>query len=217
MNKLFGLVALLSVVLFFFIVSVAGENSRVDSVVDELIINLNSEEFSSQCIKVIVINNLDSNSNCDQDMFIFTLSLLKRFELLGTKNYYINIKRKNYWFPFILNQGIIISLNLSKSEHSSFNKWSNNIDYVEDLFTIKRTGFRWNFDAITIHEPKLVKIFNDTKEQVDFHKFVVQSGSSSHLKEVVIHDREFTEIDRLLLKFSVEQILRRVESPKDGK
>lgn len=82
---------------------------------------------------------------------------------------------------------------------------------------IKRTGFKWQIDSITINEPELAKIFNDTKKQIDFQKYLVQLDSGYQLNEMIIHEGEFTDIDRLLLKFSVEKLLKYFESQKPNK
>ncbi len=213
MNKLFGF-SLVAVFSFFFLVSVAGENSRADTIISELFIKLENEDFSSECIKVVITNDQNPDSNCYQDLLVFTVSLLKRFELPVSSKFHINIKRENYWFPFINNQGIRISLNLSEAEQSSFFKLSNDIDYVKNLFVIKRTGFKWDIGTITINEPELAKIFNDTKNQIDFSKYLVRLDSGYQLNEITIGDGEFTDTDRLLLKFSVEQLLNHFESQK---
>ncbi|MFW1586376.1 hypothetical protein ACEWBR_21965 [Vibrio parahaemolyticus] len=217
MSKVFGVISLAVVVSFFVIVSVAGENSRADEIVGELFIKLKNEDFSSECIKVVAGSNQNFDSHCDQDMFVFTVSLLKRFDLLDGSNFSINLKKENYWFPFINNQGIRVSLNLSQTQKSSFFKLSNDLDYVTDLFVIKRTGFKWQIDSITINEPELAKIFNDTKKQIDFQKYLVQLDSGYQLNEMIIHEGEFTDIDRLLLKFSVEKLLKYFESQKPNK
>ncbi|MBE3933146.1 hypothetical protein HJ148_23555 [Vibrio parahaemolyticus] len=120
MSKVFGVISLAVVVSFFVIVSVAGENSRADEIVGELFIKLKNEDFSSECIKVVAGSNQNFDSHCDQDMFVFTVSLLKRFDLLDGSNFSINLKKENYWFPFINNQGIRVSLNLSQTQKSSF-------------------------------------------------------------------------------------------------
>ncbi|MBE4609655.1 hypothetical protein [Vibrio navarrensis] len=217
MNKVFGVISLALVVSFFFLVSVAGENSRADEIIGELFIKLKNEDFSSECIKVVVGNAPNFDSQCDQDMFVFTVSLLKRFDLRDGGNFSINLKKENYWFPFTNNQGIRVSLNLSQTEKSSFFKLSNDLDYVKNLFVIKRTGFKWQIDSITINDPDLVKIFNDTKKQINFKKYLVQLDSGYQLNEIIIHGGEFTDIDRLLLKFSVEKLLKYFESQKPNK
>ncbi|WP_367834562.1 hypothetical protein, partial [Vibrio cidicii] len=217
MSKVFGVISLAVVVSFFFIVSVAGENSRADEIIGELLIKLKNEDFSSECIKVVAGSNQNFDSHCDQDMFVFTVSLLKRFDLLDGSNFSINLKKENYWFPFTNNQGIKVSLNLSQTEKSSFLKLSNDLDYVTDLFVVKRTGFKWQIDSITINEPELAKIFSDTKKQIDFQKYLVQLDSGYQLNEMVIHQGEFADIDRLLLKFSVEKLLKYFESQEPNK
>ncbi|KYN80450.1 hypothetical protein ATY35_20205 [Vibrio cidicii] len=217
MSKVFGVISLAVVVSFFFIVSVAGENSRADEIIGELLIKLKNEDFSSECIKVVAGSNQNFDSHCDQDMFVFTVSLLKRFDLLDGSNFSINLKKENYWFPFTNNQGIKVSLNLSQTEKSSFLKLSNDLDYVTDLFVVKRTGFKWQIDSITINEPELAKIFSDTKKQIDFQKYLVQLDSGYQLNEMVIHQGEFADIGRLLLKFSVEKLLKYFESQKPNK
>ncbi|WP_216639317.1 hypothetical protein, partial [Vibrio fujianensis] len=162
-------------------------------------------------------NAQNFDSHCDQDMFVFTVSLLKRFDLFNGSNFFINLKKENYWFPFINNQGIRVSLNLSQTEKSSFFKLSNDLDYVTELFVIKRTGFKWKIDSITINEPELATIFNETSKQIDFKKYLVQLDSGYQLNEIIINEGEFTDIDKLLLKFSVEKLLKHFESEKTNK
>ncbi|NAW70065.1 hypothetical protein CAG54_13160 [Vibrio sp. V27_P1S3P104] len=217
MNKIFGIISLVVVVSFFFVVSVAGENSRADEIIGELFIKLKKEDFSSECIKIVTDNAQNFDSYCDQDMFVFTVSLLKRFDLFNGSNFSINLKKENYWFPFINNQGIRVSLNLSQTEKSSFFKLSNDLDYVTDLFVIKRTGFKWKIDSITINEPELATIFNETRKQIDFKKYLVQLDSGYQINEIIINEGEFTDIDKLLLKFSVEKLLKHFESEKTNK
>ncbi|MCF7484247.1 hypothetical protein L3V31_21405 [Vibrio sp. J1-1] len=217
MSKFIGTISFAIICTFFFLVSVAGESGRADTIIKELFSKLKNEDFSSECIEIVRIDGQSVGSNCEQDMFVFTISLLKRFELFGASNYFVYLERENYWIPFINNHGIRVSLSLSEAEQSSFSILSNDLDYVTDLFFVKRTGFRWDIDKIVISDPKLVEIFNETRKQIDFNKYVVQLDSGYRLKEIAIQNGEFTDIDRLLLKFSMEKLLNDLNLQKPNK
>ncbi|WP_047049755.1 hypothetical protein [Vibrio mexicanus] len=207
MNKVFAFFSVVTIFLFFFLVSVAGENSRTDSIVEEFVISVTNEDFSNECISVVTLNSEDADLDCEQNMFVFAVSLLKRFEFLESDSPYIYLKRENYWIPFIHNEGIRLSLSLSETERTDWFGLSDDIDYVSDLFVIKRNGFRWQIDSITIMEPELAAIYHNMKEQIDFDKYLVKVDSGYQIKDVTINDHLFTEEDRLLLKFSVEKLL----------
>ncbi|MEW6991955.1 hypothetical protein AADZ91_14890 [Colwelliaceae bacterium 6441] len=197
------------IVIPLFLASILGENDHIDDVVDDYFGNLKKGDFSGTCIPIFVEQGtIDKSQNtvCSNENFLLTISLLKYFELKDIDNYLVKIKRDNFWFPFISESEVLVSISLIDKDINDGFSIFDDAEYITGLFAIKRVGLSWKASSISIIEPKLLGIYKSYKSEVDFEKYLKKIDAGYKFSDIIIDSRDMTEVDKLLLRFNLQEV-----------
>jgi len=204
----YSIITLVTGIVFIlaFFVSVLGENHKIDDLISAYISNLEEKEFSDKCIPVSINSELNNESSCNQDNFVFFMSLLKRFNIFTAKNYSVKITRDNFWIPFYSDDTVKVSLSLLNSELEEDMGIFDEYEYISNIFIFKRQDLRWELHEISIIDPDLIKIFNDIKQNLNFNKYIKNTPEGYIFNNVEVNINNITNVDKLLLKFNLQKI-----------
>jgi hypothetical protein len=191
--------------LLFFFVSLLGENHHIDDSINNYFTKLKAEDFSGKCIPISITSNTVSKAECSNDNFIFILSILKHFDLVGSKSYKVQLERSHFWIPYISSDTIAVSLSLSNNTDGALDLFGHS-QYISDLFIIKRNNLSWSIHEIRLNDPQLIKTFNHFKNTLDLDKYITKTKTGYIFNKVEIDNSTTTEVDKILLKYNLQKV-----------
>jgi hypothetical protein len=204
--KFFGILLLtVFVLLLFFFASLLGENHHIDDSINNYFTKLKAEDFSGKCIPISITSDAVSKTECSNDNFIFILSVLKHFDLLGSKSYTVQLKRSHFWIPYISSDTVAVSLSLSDNTEGGLAIFSNP-QYISELFVVKRNNLSWSIHEIRIDDPQLIKAFYHFKKTLDLDKYITKTKTGYIFNQVEIDNSTTTEVDKILLKYNLQKV-----------
>ena len=205
--KFFGTVVFLALGVLLFFASLLGENYHVDELVDNYFTDLKVGEFFEQCIPISIASNKLSETTCSNDNFIFILSILKHFDLVGAKSYTVELKRSHFWIPYISSDTVAVSLSLSQDTDDLFDMLDiSKHEYISDLFIIKRKVLSWSIHEISITDPQLIEIFYHFKNTLNSNKYIAKTKQGYVFNNTEIDNSAMTEVDKMLLKYNIQKL-----------
>lgn len=206
--KLFGVLLFLVITFILVFASLFGENNHADDLVDSYFTNLKEGEFPEKCIPISIASNRLSDKTCSDDNFIFIVSVLKHFNLVGSKSYGLELQRSHFWVPYISSDTLSVGIYLT-AENEDTNIIFNLFDkpqYLSDLFIIKRNFLKWNIHEINITDSELINTFFHFKNTLDLDKYITQTTEGYLLNSTKIDNSTITEVDKFLLKYNIQKI-----------
>jgi len=187
-----------------FFISLLGENHHIDGLISNHISKLEKANFSSECVPIRINQKTNNELSCNQNSFILLVSLLKRFDLFTAENYKVEITRDVFWIPFYSDDVVKVSLSLINpkiDETGMFDEYQ----YLPNIFIVKRKNSSWKLQEVSITDPDLISIFNETKEEVNFDKYIEKTQHGYKFNNVEVNIKTITDVDKLLLKFNLQK------------
>lgn len=194
-----------TVFILLFFISLLGENHHIDDLIKIHVSTLEKQSFSSDCVPIRINQAVNNELSCNQNSFIFLVSLLKRFDLIAAKKYSVKVTRDVFWIPFYSDDIIKVSLSLVDSEVDDMGIF-NEYEYLSNVFSVKRQNSGWKLHEISIIDPDLINIFNEVKQELNFNKYIVKTPKGYIFNNVEINTGDMTNVDKLLLKFNLQTI-----------
>jgi len=194
-----------TIFILLFFVSLLGENHHIDDLISSHISKLEKENFSNECVPILINSEVSNELSCNQESFIFLVSLLKRFDLFTAKNYSVNTTRDVFWIPFYSDDIVKVSLSLVDTEVDDMGIFDE-YEYISNIFIVKRHNSGWKLHEISIMDPVLIKIFHEVKEDLNFNKYIKKTTKGYIFNNVEVNTNDITYLDKRLLKFNLQQI-----------
>jgi hypothetical protein len=194
-----------TIFILLFFISLLGENHHIDDLITHHISKLEKERYSNNCVPISINSEVENELSCNQDSFIFYVSLLERFDLFSAENYYIKVTRDVFWIPFYSDDVVKVSLSIVVPEANAVGIFKE-YEYISDLFIVKRQNSGWVLDEASIMEPALIKIFNQMKNNINFNKYTTKTENGYQFSNIEIDTKNISNVDKLLLKFSLQKI-----------
>ena len=194
-----------TIFILLFFISLLGENHHIDDLISSHINELEKQSFSSNCVPIFINTEVNNELSCNQDSFIFFVSLLERFNLFSDKSYSVKVVRDDFWIPFYSDDIVKVSLSLVDSEVDEMGIF-NEYEYISNIFIVKRQDSAWKLDQVSIIEPALMKIFNKMKKNINFNKYITKTENGYELNNIEIDTNNMTNVDKLLLKYNLQKI-----------
>ena len=199
-------------------VSVLGENHKINRVINSYFSKLKEgmylevcESYSSDLQQGQLAHEEDKiNFN-----FLFELSLLKYYNLIDQDDYNVELKRSNFWIPFMSDDSVYVSIALKPKEDKeildilSSDQSRNPID---NLIIVVREKGTWKIKEFTIADSSVAGIYNDLRQNVDLNKYVKMTPHGLQLKNAEINFKTLSPIDRRLLKFNLHKIWKSLDA-----
>jgi len=141
--------------------------------------------------------------------FFLELSLLKYYNLIDQDDYKVELKRSNFWIPFISDDSVHVSILLKQkgdkeildvlsSDHSG--------KLIDNLIVVGREKRRWKIRRFAIADSAIAGIYNDLRQDIDVNKYVAMTSDGLRFQNAEIDFKALTPIDKRLLKFSLYKI-----------
>ncbi|MBN1254026.1 MAG: hypothetical protein JXA50_02020 [Deltaproteobacteria bacterium] len=193
-------------------VSVLGENHKINRVINSYFGKLKDGMYLEACesysshLQQGQLAREEDNLNFN---FLLELSLLKYYNLIDQDDYNVELKRSNFWIPFVSDDSVYVSIALKPKEDKEIldilsSDQSRNP--IENLIIVVREKGTWKIREFTIADSSVGGIYNDLRQNVDLNKYVKMTPHGLQLKNAEINFKTLSPIDRRLLKFSLHKI-----------
>jgi len=141
--------------------------------------------------------------------FFLELSLLKYYNLIDQDEYKVELKRSNFWIPFISDDSVHVSivlkpkgneeiLDVLSSDHSG--------KLIDNLIVVGREKGRWKIRRFAIADSAIAGIYNELRRDIDVNKYVAMTPDGLRFQNAEINLKALTPTDKRLLKFSLYKI-----------
>jgi hypothetical protein len=193
-------------------VSLLGENHKINRVINSYFSKLKNGMYLEACESYSLhlqqgqLAREEDNLNFN---FLLELSLLKYYNLIDQNDYNVELKRSNFWIPFVSDDAVYVSIALNPKEDKeildvlSSDQSRNPID---NLIVVVREKGTWKIKEFTIADSSIADIYNDLRQNVDLNKYVKMTLNGLQLKNAEIKFETLSPIERRLLKFSLHKI-----------
>ena len=195
-------------------VSVLGENHQINRIITTYFDNLKDgmyleacESFSSNFQE----GKLPGDEQRSNFNFLLELSLLKHYNLIDHDDYKVELKRSNFWIPYISDDSVRVSVLLRKKKDKRIvdvlsSDRSKNL--VDNLIVVVREKRTWKIRRFALADTSIAGIYNDLRRNVNLNKYVIMTSNGLRFQNAEINFNALTPIDKRLLRFSLYKIQR---------
>lgn len=191
-------IGLLPIVLLLIVVSILGENHRAKELVENYLETVKVGSGAEKCIPLTfeTSSRIDQNPSCEDQSFLFLLSLMKALELkdFGSVKYTTDLRK--YWTPFSSNNYV--------SVHVSFENQSKNT-LKNIIFVVERDGLSWTINKVDVNNKELVRVYKEFMA-LDLSRYVEVSGDTLKIKSNQLKGGSLSYIDRMVIKYNLQRI-----------
>lgn len=191
-------IGLLPIVLLLIVVSILGENHRAKELVGNYLETVKIGSVAEKCIPLTfeTSSRIDQNPSCEDQSFLFLLSLMKALELkdFGSVKYTTDLRK--YWTPFSSNNYV--------SVHVSFENQSKNT-LKNIIFVVERDGLSWTINKVDVNNKELVRVYEEFMA-LDLSRYVEVSGDTLKIKSNQLKGGSLSYIDRMVIKYNLQRI-----------
>ena len=201
-------------------ISVLGENQQINRIVTAYFDKLKEGEYLEACESFSSDFQAGQLSDNEQRMnfnFLLELSLLMHYNLIDQHDYQVDLKRSNFWIPFVSEDLVRVSVLLKKKEaRRIFLARSNDQagNFIETLIVMKREKRTWKIKEFTIVDSSLAGTYNDLRQNFDLNKYVQRTADGFRFNGAEINFKTLSPIDKRLLNFSLYKIQKLLNIPR---
>ncbi len=201
-------------------ISILGENQQINRIITTYFDKLKdgmyleaSESFSS--------NFQDGKLSSDEQRmnlnFLLELSLLTHYNLIESFDYKVELKRSNFWVPYVSDDQVRVGVLLKKKDTrriflASSSDQGGNI--IENLIVMKREKRTWKIKEFAIADSALAGTYNDLRQNFDLNKYVQKTSEGFRFNSAEINFKTLTPTDKRLLNFSLYKIQKLLNMPR---
>ncbi|AXT40454.1 hypothetical protein D1814_18065 [Alteromonas sp. BL110] len=191
-------IGLLPIVLLLIVVSILGEYHRAKELVENYLETVKVGSGAEKCIPLTfeTSSRIDQNPSCEDQSFLFLLSLMKALELkdFGSVKYTTDLRK--YWTPFSSNNYV--------SVHVSFENQSKNT-LKNIIFVVERDGLSWTINKVDVNNKELVRVYEEFMA-LDLSRYVEVSGDTLEIKSNQLKGGSLSYIDRMVIKYNLQRL-----------
>lgn len=188
-------------------VSLLGDNHKINFAVEQYFTDIKNRTFDTPCAD-IKSENILQVEECRNKFFLLETALLSKYNLLGAKDYSVEIKRNHFWIPFITDDTILISVAFIPKRENFFKSFVNkkNIVYVENLLTVKKENKLWQVQKIDLDSTSLAPVFNKLRKEINLNTYVIKTEKGYILNNVEIDFDKLSPLKRRLFEYSLNKL-----------
>ncbi len=198
-------------------VSILGENHKIDGVIVAYFNQLKDGKYLEAC--EIFSSRFQGEQpataeHCLNFNFLLELALLKHYDLIDQNDYTVELKRSNFWIPFISDDSVRVSILLTKKRNKGiFDKQPRDPsrELTHNLIVMERHKRSWEIRQFTIADSSLADVYNDLEQHIDLNTYVKRTPDGFRLRNVEINFKTLTPIDKRLLRFSLYKIQKSLD------
>jgi hypothetical protein len=201
-------------------ISLLGENQQINRLIVTYFDKLKDgmyleagESFSSN----FQDGKLSSDERRMNLNFLLELSLLTHYNLIDSSDYKVELKRSNFWVPYVSEDVVRVSVLLKKKDTRriflapSSDQGGN---LIENLIVMKREKNTWKIKEFAIAGSSLAGTYNDLRRNLDLNKYVQMTSDGFRFKNAEINFKTITPIDKRLLNFSLYKMQKLLNVPR---
>ena len=201
-------------------ISILGENQQINRVIATYFDNLKDGMYLEAC-ESFSSNFQDGQLSSDEQRmnfnFLLELSLLTHYNLIESSDYKVELKRSNFWIPYMSDDVVRVSVLLKKKEARQifFARSSDQGgNFVENLIVMKREKRTWKIKEFAIADSSLAGTYNDLRQNFDLNKYVQKTSDGFRFNNAEINFKTLTPSDKRLLNFSLYKIQKLLKVPR---
>ncbi|MGB0835475.1 MAG: hypothetical protein ACPGR2_13255 [Psychrobium sp.] len=205
MKSLISLSLTLLLLIGLLFASLLGENHRVDSLIEQYMQQLTTNELPDNCFALNGASSELSRGQCLDDNFILNLSLLEYFGVLEG-NFELKIRREQFWMPLV-NDTINVSIALSPALTEDADHANGDTVYLTNFFQVARKNGHWRVIGMAINDENLAEIIAQNKTTLNVEKYVKFGDNKFKLLPQTIDFHSLSLEEKHLLKYSMARLL----------
>jgi hypothetical protein len=201
-------------------ISVLGENQQINRIIVAYFDKLKEGEYLEAC-ESFSSNFQDGQFSGDEQRmnlnFLLELSLLSHYNLIDQHDYTVELRRSNFWIPYISNDVVRVSVLLKKKEARQLfpaRLSDQSRDLIADLIVIKREKRTWKIKEFNIAGSSLAGAYNDLRQNLDLNKYVKMTSDGFRFNSAEINFKTLSLTDKRLLNFSLYKIQKLLNIPR---
>lgn len=190
-------------------VSLLGENSKIDSVVENFFKNIQDQRYFSTVDNQSIVesfNVFDIEGEYSENCLLLELALFEKYDIPDAYDYEIEIEKSHFWIPFLNDSNIDINVSLEKPDNSKIFPLSNKSEFVDDLFTVARKSGRWRITSINIRDSSLIESVNKLRDSINIDSYISFSGTKLTIKPIEIDTENITIIEKRKLNYIFQKL-----------
>ena len=201
-------------------ISLLGENQQINRIVTAYFDKLKEgeyleagESFSSS----FQDGNLSSDEQRMNLNFLLELSLLMHYNLIDSFDYKVELKRSNFWVPYVSEDVVRVSVLLKRKEARRIlfaRSDDQGGDLIHNLIVMKREKRTWKIKEFAIADSSFAGTYNDLRRNLDLNKYVQMTSDGFRFKNAEINFKTITPIDKRLLNFSLYKMQKLLNVPR---
>jgi len=201
-------------------VSILGENQQINRIITTYFNNLKDGMYLEACegfSSNFQEGKLPGDEQRSNFNFLLELSLLKHYNLIDHYDYKVELKRSNFWIPYISDDLVRVSVSLRRKKDKSIVdalSSDHGSKLVDNLIVVVREKRTWKIRRFTIADSAIADIYNDLRRNVDVNKYVAMTSDGLRFQNAEINLKALTPIDKRLLSFSLYKIQQVLEIPR---
>lgn len=204
-------------------VSILGENHQINRIITTYFDKLKGGMYLEACegfSSNFQEGKLASDEQRSNFNFLVELSLLKHYNLIDHYDYKVEIKRDNFWIPYISDDSVRVSVLLRRKKDKSIAdalSSDRSRKLVDNLIIVVREKRTWKIRRFAIADSSIADIYNDLRRNVDLNKYVIMTSNGLRFQDAEINLKALTPVDKRLLSFSLYKIQQVLEIPRKKK
>ncbi len=149
--------------------------------------------------------------------FLLELSLLMHYNLIDSSDYKVELKRSNFWVPYVSEDMVRVSVLLKRKEVrrtllARSNDQGGNL--IHNLIVMVREKRTWKIKEFAIADSALAGTYNDLQRNLDLNKYVQMTSDGFRFKNAEINFKTITPTDKRLLNFSLYKMQKLLNVPR---
>lgn len=212
MKSLISLSLILLLLVGLLFASLLGENHRVDSLIEQYMQQLTTNELPDNCFALNGASNELSRDQCLDENFILNLSLLEYFGVLEG-NFELKIRREQFWVPFV-NDTINVSIALSPALTEDADRANEDTVYLTNFFQVARENGHWRVIGMEVNDEKLGEFIAQNKTALNVEKYVKFDDNKFQLFPQTMDSHSLSLKEKHLLTYSMARLLDKLQNLK---
>jgi len=201
-------------------ISILGENQQVNRIIATYFDKLKDGMYLEAC-ESFSSNFQDGKLSSDEQRmnfnFLLELSLLTHYSLIESSDYKVELKRSNFWVPYMSNDEVRVNVLLKKKDTRRIflaRSSDQGGNFIENLIVMKREKRTWKIKEFAIADSVLASVYHDTLQNLDLNKYVQKTPDGFRFNSADINFKTLTPVDKRLLNFSLYKMQKLLNIPR---
>lgn len=201
-------------------ISILGENQQINRIIVSYFDKLKEGTYLEACESFSSKFQDGQLASDEQRMnfnFLLELSLLMHYNLIESSDYQVELKRSNFWIPYMSDDVVRVGVLLKKKEARRIffaQSSDQDRDLIDNLIVMVREKRTWKIKEFDIANSSLAGIYNDLQQNFDLNKYVQMTADGFRFNSAEINFKTLSPTDKRLLNFSLYKIQKLLNVPR---